>query len=416
MRCRYELVSIVVHHGFSVSSGHYVAFVKAANGVWHLCDDARVCRVKPEIVLKQQAYILMYVRIQPRTWLAPGQQTASAQAAGGNVSAPLQTRAAAAAASGALRGGDSSAADAASDGAQLPGDFAAAGRRNATRSESDNAAAGIPQSNALHQQQAGDTAQQQHADADAAAPAPAHASGSVIGTPPCNRRVSRMVARSLPWQGRSTKQAAQLQSAARNLQRKSLMLRRLANGSAALDAGVNDISAAHADASKENQSPPPHALARAVEDAPSSHHHSGDTAATHLADAGNKRSNGATPQAVRIAPGEDELLRGAGRRQLPAMGAWDDVDPAERRSAQKLVERAQPKRKALDEYDAEYDKGRTKKVRNKVQGSGPRAAAFVAAATAHASGKQSHVKSKGGGKASGKRRGRVAAMQAAAAH
>ena len=81
--CRYDLVSVVVHHGGSVSSGHYVAYVKSGAGVWYLCDDAKVCTVKRDSVLKAQAYILLYARRQPRTWLLPGGAAAEPPARGG---------------------------------------------------------------------------------------------------------------------------------------------------------------------------------------------------------------------------------------------------------------------------------------------------------------------------------------------
>lgn len=42
----YELYAVLVHHGHSVNSGHYIAYVKAASGMWHLCDDTRVAQVK----------------------------------------------------------------------------------------------------------------------------------------------------------------------------------------------------------------------------------------------------------------------------------------------------------------------------------------------------------------------------------
>ena len=41
----YDLYGVLVHHGFSVHSGHYIAFVKAASGLWHLCDDTDVQQV-----------------------------------------------------------------------------------------------------------------------------------------------------------------------------------------------------------------------------------------------------------------------------------------------------------------------------------------------------------------------------------
>jgi hypothetical protein len=59
---KYSLIGIVVHHGHSVHSGHYVAFVKASNGQWHEMDDSVVKLSSISKVLSQQAYILFYAR------------------------------------------------------------------------------------------------------------------------------------------------------------------------------------------------------------------------------------------------------------------------------------------------------------------------------------------------------------------
>eukprot|EP00955_Chlamydomonas_euryale_P048629 354040-Chlamydomonas_euryale.AAC.3 len=41
----YDLYGVLVHHGHSVHSGHYIAYVRNAVGMWHLCDDDRVAQV-----------------------------------------------------------------------------------------------------------------------------------------------------------------------------------------------------------------------------------------------------------------------------------------------------------------------------------------------------------------------------------
>ncbi|KAI8462774.1 MAG: hypothetical protein J3K34DRAFT_372984 [Monoraphidium minutum] len=64
---QYDLYGVLVHHGHSLHSGHYVCYVKAGNGIWHLCDDHRVAQVSQRAVEGQQAYILFYVRRHPRT-------------------------------------------------------------------------------------------------------------------------------------------------------------------------------------------------------------------------------------------------------------------------------------------------------------------------------------------------------------
>ncbi|GLI67672.1 hypothetical protein VaNZ11_011833 [Volvox africanus] len=63
----YELYGVLVHHGHSVNNGHYICYVKAANGLWHVCDDHRVSAVGERTVLEQRAYILFYVRQHPRS-------------------------------------------------------------------------------------------------------------------------------------------------------------------------------------------------------------------------------------------------------------------------------------------------------------------------------------------------------------
>lgn len=83
--CRYDLVSVIVHHGSSTSSGHYIAYVKSAGGQWFIADDSRVASVRIEHVLKQQAYILMHVRREPRHWRLQGPAGASAAHAGSAV-------------------------------------------------------------------------------------------------------------------------------------------------------------------------------------------------------------------------------------------------------------------------------------------------------------------------------------------
>jgi ubiquitin carboxyl-terminal hydrolase 36/42 len=62
----YDLYAVLVHHGHSLHSGHYVCYVKAANGMWHLCDDHRVAPSSQRVVEGQQAYILFYLRREPK--------------------------------------------------------------------------------------------------------------------------------------------------------------------------------------------------------------------------------------------------------------------------------------------------------------------------------------------------------------
>jgi len=60
----YRLCAIVVHGGGpTTDTGHYIAYVRAANGHWLCCDDAQ----RPRVVLfsevkAEEAYYMMYER------------------------------------------------------------------------------------------------------------------------------------------------------------------------------------------------------------------------------------------------------------------------------------------------------------------------------------------------------------------
>lgn len=66
---KYELYAIVVHIGFSSTSGHYFCFVRSAPETWHMLDDSKVTSVQEEFVLSQEAYILFYAK-QGTPWFA----------------------------------------------------------------------------------------------------------------------------------------------------------------------------------------------------------------------------------------------------------------------------------------------------------------------------------------------------------
>jgi ubiquitin carboxyl-terminal hydrolase 36/42 len=76
----YDLYGVVVHLDFmgSAHSGHYVAFVKLANGAWCKCDDGAVTKTTEATALKQKAYLLFYERRAPRG--APPTRTPAQQA------------------------------------------------------------------------------------------------------------------------------------------------------------------------------------------------------------------------------------------------------------------------------------------------------------------------------------------------
>jgi hypothetical protein len=59
----YDLYAVVCHRG-SFQGGHYVAYVRAADRRWYLCDDAWVTASDEEAVRNCQAYMLFYAQKQ----------------------------------------------------------------------------------------------------------------------------------------------------------------------------------------------------------------------------------------------------------------------------------------------------------------------------------------------------------------
>jgi ubiquitin carboxyl-terminal hydrolase 36/42 len=55
----YELVGVLVHAGRQCESGHYLSFIKNGES-WYKANDEVVTKVSVDIVLRQQAYILIY--------------------------------------------------------------------------------------------------------------------------------------------------------------------------------------------------------------------------------------------------------------------------------------------------------------------------------------------------------------------
>ncbi|KAJ3416098.1 Ubiquitin carboxyl-terminal hydrolase 36 [Chytridiales sp. JEL 0842] len=56
----YNLYGVLVHSGFSTNSGHYFSYVRGPNGVWYETDDSEVRQVGLKTVLAQEPYILFY--------------------------------------------------------------------------------------------------------------------------------------------------------------------------------------------------------------------------------------------------------------------------------------------------------------------------------------------------------------------
>ena len=61
---KYQLLSVVVHEGRSLSSGHYIAHCKQPDGTWATYDDEYINKISERDVLKEpNAYYLLYTRL-----------------------------------------------------------------------------------------------------------------------------------------------------------------------------------------------------------------------------------------------------------------------------------------------------------------------------------------------------------------
>ncbi|XP_064006507.1 ubiquitin carboxyl-terminal hydrolase 42-like [Pogoniulus pusillus] len=79
--CLYSLYAVLVHRGGGSASGHYFCYVKASNGLWYRMDDTSVTPCAVGTVLRQQAYLLFYVRCSaPGTAESTAASPASPQA------------------------------------------------------------------------------------------------------------------------------------------------------------------------------------------------------------------------------------------------------------------------------------------------------------------------------------------------
>ena len=60
----YDLCAVIVHHGPSLKSGHFTAFVRRPSETWYHIDDEVVTKVDPSQVTAAEAYLLFYERRQ----------------------------------------------------------------------------------------------------------------------------------------------------------------------------------------------------------------------------------------------------------------------------------------------------------------------------------------------------------------
>ncbi|KAK2526408.1 hypothetical protein Q9233_008178 [Columba guinea] len=73
----YSLYAVLVHGGGSCRAGHYFCYIKASDGLWYRMDDKSVDLCDSDTVLRQQAYLLFYIRYSD---LEVGQRASSSPA------------------------------------------------------------------------------------------------------------------------------------------------------------------------------------------------------------------------------------------------------------------------------------------------------------------------------------------------
>lgn len=65
---KYQLLSVVVHEGRSLSSGHYIAHCRQPDGSWATYDDEYINKITEREVLKERnAYYVLYTRLTPKS-------------------------------------------------------------------------------------------------------------------------------------------------------------------------------------------------------------------------------------------------------------------------------------------------------------------------------------------------------------
>ncbi|CCD25659.1 ubiquitin-specific protease UBP10 NDAI_0F03410 [Naumovozyma dairenensis CBS 421] len=64
---KYQLLSVVVHEGRSLSSGHYIAHCRQPDGTWATYDDELINKISElKLLTEPNAYYLVYTRLTPR--------------------------------------------------------------------------------------------------------------------------------------------------------------------------------------------------------------------------------------------------------------------------------------------------------------------------------------------------------------
>ena len=64
---KYELVGALNHQGNTISSGHFVSYVRSENGPWLLCNDTSITTTYLDKVISADNYILLYSKVKAHT-------------------------------------------------------------------------------------------------------------------------------------------------------------------------------------------------------------------------------------------------------------------------------------------------------------------------------------------------------------
>jgi len=60
--CKYKLYGVLIHEGIAMNGGHYYSYIKGPNNCWYIADDDHVNLSSGDQPLRQEAYVLFYIR------------------------------------------------------------------------------------------------------------------------------------------------------------------------------------------------------------------------------------------------------------------------------------------------------------------------------------------------------------------
>ncbi|KAK2077331.1 hypothetical protein QBZ16_004965 [Prototheca wickerhamii] len=354
----YDLYAVLVHSGHSVHSGHYYAFVKAANGLWNLCDDASV---SPAAGGKRGAEEAGKATQEAAHEAAPPSKVARTAAD----PAPEALCAAAAAVARSVGLAPS---------ASLKKLAVAAPGAPGTPDLSDGPASGFAARGAEADTARADAQKLPGPAADGApAPKPSAASTPAIA-PRATQKLMAKLARGCQAPaplGRKQRKAA-VRARLLLLAMRTQLKRQKDRGAAhsgAVAAGVARGAAEGAAVEK--------AAAKAERSLPAAKGLTSPVAKPTTAPAAKPAT---APAPATVTSTDPDLVRSflLTNKKVRQAPTWDGVDADATRAHDRLLRQTVPSRRAPDEYNDEYDRGRVKKVR------APREAELDAAVSASA--------------------------------